>query len=93
MTDVPVCPICTENMESNIASIIAKNGDNCDHKFHDACIQNWAKIDSTCPMCRKSFNYTVCNGVQTYHADIKQKNDDNDALLNGNLGGCQVCGS
>ena len=28
------------------------SGQNCDHRFHAACLQRWARHNPTCPMCR-----------------------------------------
>jgi hypothetical protein len=48
------CVVCLELMTSNVVKL-----QNCNHKFHDLCIQGW--IDSTCnllkqcPLCRKTY--------------------------------------
>lgn len=47
-----LCAICCED---------ANQGDtwrilNCNHKFHVHCIDKWLRINSSCPMCRKSQN-------------------------------------
>ena len=46
------CSICQENMliTENIITLRV-----CSHKFHRKCIQPWAKVSNTCPLCRKVF--------------------------------------
>jgi hypothetical protein len=44
------CPICVEDytLESTLRKLP------CNHMIHKECIDNWFKINATCPMCRKS---------------------------------------
>jgi hypothetical protein len=46
------CCICQENIQAPQNSIILGN---CSHKFHAICIQTWATIQNTCPLCREVF--------------------------------------
>jgi hypothetical protein len=46
------CSICQENILShhNVSTL-----GGCTHKFHSICIQTWATIGNTCPLCRQVF--------------------------------------
>lgn len=46
------CSICQENMliTQNIMTLRV-----CSHKFHTTCIEPWARVSNTCPLCRKVF--------------------------------------
>ena len=48
--DEPVkkCPICLEDMESGSEVRTLP----CDHFYHAACVDNWLKQKSSCPVCR-----------------------------------------
>jgi hypothetical protein len=41
------CPICLAKITSGLKVTP------CGHKFHECCIGDWAKRDSTCPICRR----------------------------------------
>jgi hypothetical protein len=41
------CIICLEDLEDNVVSI-----NNCGHKFHDSCINEWLIRKRECPLCR-----------------------------------------
>ena len=43
-----ICPICILNYEIKEELIIL----GCKHVFHSSCIQEWIKLNSTCPICR-----------------------------------------
>lgn len=45
------CPICLNDYEAG--QEIAET--NCHHIFHDQCLRDWLKDQSTCPMCREQF--------------------------------------
>jgi hypothetical protein len=45
---VTLCPICHEE-DANITQTLA-----CNHTFHHHCIQEWFRVNNTCPMCRMS---------------------------------------
>ncbi len=40
------CPICLENTQK---TYIIK----CSHIFHTNCLEEWAKVSNSCPICRK----------------------------------------
>lgn len=46
------CSICQENIMPyhNVSTLGV-----CTHKFHSICIQTWATIGNTCPLCRQVF--------------------------------------
>lgn len=46
------CSICQENIltTQNIITLGV-----CSHKFHALCIQTWATVRNTCPLCREVF--------------------------------------
>ncbi|KAH9306334.1 hypothetical protein KI387_010738, partial [Taxus chinensis] len=48
----PVCGICL----SDEGKAIRGKLDCCDHFFCFACIMEWAKVESRCPMCKQRFN-------------------------------------
>ena len=43
------CPICFDN---NTVKLVSTP---CNHIFHSACVEEWFKTHSTCPLCRKQF--------------------------------------
>ena len=42
------CAICLSKMESDTYTL------NCTHVFHHACISEWLKCSSQCPLCRRN---------------------------------------
>ena len=40
------CSICLEKLYSNIIRL------NCNHYFHEKCINDWQKRNNNCPICR-----------------------------------------
>lgn len=55
------CPICLCDYQSEET---LRNLPECNHYFHAACIDEWLKINATCPVCRKSpgpSSMVVCN--------------------------------
>tara|TARA_A100001015_G_C15006654_1_gene721016 strand:+ start:904 stop:1419 length:516 start_codon:yes stop_codon:yes gene_type:complete len=46
------CSICLDVVENNdFVKLI-----NCKHIFHKSCIDEWQKINNTCPLCRKNIS-------------------------------------
>ena len=51
LNDQESCVICQEDFsESNKHKVTL----HCGHKYHKACLREWLKDNSSCPMCRKS---------------------------------------
>lgn len=46
------CPVCMDKMD-NICSLSITN---CDHVFHNSCLNKWRKSKNSCPMCRTIIN-------------------------------------
>lgn len=40
------CSICLNDIESD------QQTTNCNHTFHNACLNNWLDINNSCPVCR-----------------------------------------
>ena len=43
------CSICFEDINENDKKTI-----NCNHVYHEKCIEKWFSINHQCPLCRKS---------------------------------------
>ena len=46
------CTICLENGQETQTRL------NCGHIFHEKCLEDWLKINATCPLCRKEVSRT-----------------------------------
>tara|TARA_Y200000002_G_scaffold157213_1_gene130018 strand:- start:674 stop:1180 length:507 start_codon:yes stop_codon:yes gene_type:complete len=46
------CPICLDVVEDNEFIKLQ----NCTHVFHKYCIEEWKKVNNTCPLCRKNIS-------------------------------------
>jgi hypothetical protein len=44
-----ICSICRNNFASND---ICRKINNCNHSFHQTCVDSWLVRNQTCPMCR-----------------------------------------
>ena len=42
------CPICFDSINNDEEKYLTP----CNHKFHKKCIEDWIKINNTCPICR-----------------------------------------
>jgi len=47
--DIPSCAVCMENYVNNDELRCLP----CRHEFHTKCVDEWLKLRSTCPLCRK----------------------------------------
>ncbi|KAI3812802.1 hypothetical protein L1987_17514 [Smallanthus sonchifolius] len=59
--DDDTCPICLSKYEPRDA---LRTIPECDHYFHVGCIDEWLRLNATCPLCRNSpgkcvFGYTL----------------------------------
>ena len=51
---IEMCTICLEGIKTGT---LLMDLDNCEHKFHLKCIQQWANVKNNCPSCTKqAFN-------------------------------------
>ena len=66
VSDEP-CPICVEAFMEDDTVITL----DCNHCFHEACVTQWLKVNSVCPMCR---------GKVGEHKD-KNQNEDTDKII------------
>ncbi|XP_038903902.1 RING-H2 finger protein ATL22-like [Benincasa hispida] len=46
-----ICPICLAQYRPKE---IVKTIPNCQHCFHECCIDEWLRLNASCPVCRKS---------------------------------------
>ena len=44
------CCICLGHLHNNIQQL------NCNHRFHNDCINQWKSFNLNCPLCRKPIN-------------------------------------
>ncbi len=50
ITRAVLCPICREE-DTAVRQTLA-----CNHTFHHHCIQQWFRVNNTCPLCRLVIN-------------------------------------
>ncbi|KAF9235535.1 hypothetical protein BU15DRAFT_51301, partial [Melanogaster broomeanus] len=48
--NVGKCTICMTQFRDGDRSIL---GANCNHAFHENCLQSWLARSQTCPLCRE----------------------------------------
>lgn len=49
------CTICFDSLgEGKVIS--CQRGKGCKYYFHEDCIENWLRVQSRCPMCRRDWN-------------------------------------
>ncbi|CAO3702851.1 unnamed protein product [Rhizopus stolonifer] len=65
------CAVCKDTFEITERVIQLP----CEHIFHDDCIRPWLKLNSTCPVCRKSVLPENASHGQTSQ---EQHNSDSD---------------
>eukprot|EP00981_Chlorochromonas_danica_P001708 scaffold369_cov177-Ochromonas_danica.AAC.41 len=47
---IPTCPICLNEMALGESARSLR----CGHLFHQQCVDEWLRVNATCPTCRKS---------------------------------------
>jgi hypothetical protein len=56
-----ICSICHSDEEEQKESCML----GCRHQFHRKCIEEWTKIKTTCPLCRRELNECgLCNNTR-----------------------------
>lgn len=70
LVDTDDCPICMDKM-CKISNLSITN---CNHVFHNCCLNNWRAINNYCPMCRTHINMErelpknkSASNIFTYH--------------------------
>lgn len=63
-----ICIICFEPIEKKDSFT-----DTCEHTFHKKCIEDWAKLQNTCPVCRKELTYS--SWALTFHRNMPTKKE------------------
>ena len=63
-----ICIICFEPIEKKYSFT-----DTCEHTFHKKCIEDWAKLQNTCPVCRKELTYS--SWALTFHRNMPTKKE------------------
>lgn len=48
LVEIEDCPICWDKMDKISCLCIT----NCNHVFHNSCINSWRKSNNSCPLCR-----------------------------------------
>ncbi|MFC0437939.1 RING finger protein [Kutzneria buriramensis] len=57
-TEIPMCAICRDNMESSQFADGTAVTLECSHSFHRICIATWIATNPTCPLCRGAIGAT-----------------------------------
>jgi hypothetical protein len=66
------CSVCLEKFSKKTVRTLG-----CHHKFHIACIEQWEKISSHCPICRVYIDTTQERKLQR-EEDQKQSREEKD---------------
>lgn len=71
------CPVCLESI------IRLTTLSNCEHKFCRACITEWCKNSSSCPLCRAEVTFLKdpVTNVTTQVAPVTQRSDHAHSLI------------
>ena len=71
------CSICLEELYRKKTKTLT-----CNHIFHMDCIDEWGKIQTICPLCRKYFfNDIVLNGTSIKNPFISYKITSDDTKI------------
>ena len=61
------CSICFEDIKNEREVL------NCNHVFHEKCIEKWFSINHHCPLCRRSkFNKSMVEYEKNYYKNSKK---------------------
>ena len=69
------CVICRESLSNNNECATIEN---CDHKYHQTCIDTWVKISNSCPLCKCEVKNYFVNDKKISVKPAQQKNERND---------------
>lgn len=87
------CTICLETI--NLPSKVT----GCDHIFCKECIDQWAEVSNTCPLCKKDFKKIIyyndqnkiINQRNVKKKKFKYEDEENDAWMDNCLEHCMKC--
>ncbi|KAI8333288.1 hypothetical protein EDC96DRAFT_526073 [Choanephora cucurbitarum] len=60
------CTICTETYDDKLELTELP----CSHEYHSACIRQWLRINSTCPICRQTLAVSISNHSVEFMDDV-----------------------
>ena len=66
------CSICLTDIEHDICRTIV-----CKHEFHRECLEDWLKIENSCPLCRNPIKRIYKAYSLNYNSDCVLKFKDN----------------
>ena len=46
------CPCCLDEIDQDTLEVTE-----CNHRFHQACLQRWLEENNTCPLCRHELQH------------------------------------
>ena len=78
-----MCPICLSEMVVGETARKLR----CDHMFHKQCVDEWLRVNASCPTCRKRIideNSGSGSNEETNHSSHGNSSSNEDNLGNGN---------
>jgi hypothetical protein len=71
------CSICLDDLDMENFEDVEYN-ECCKNFFHESCLQEWKKINRSCPLCRnkkkRNFSKIIFESIQTKHnTNIERK--------------------
>jgi len=83
------CGVCLEPLEGH--GELARGA--CAHWFHRGCLEQWAKVDTSCPLCKARFEKLhLSSGVEVPVEDRRQVWEDEGGYSNWDFLVCSECG-
>lgn len=72
------CSICFEEIATKDKTTL-----NCDHIYHEKCIEKWFSINHQCPLCRKSkFDKTIKEFEDNYYKNTLKMEKQMELCMN-----------
>ena len=68
--DKQCCCICWEDMSAPYIHL------KCGHRFHAACLEQWSRRSSHCPMCRDEYTWHDGSGGDTVASSVASVAED-----------------